>query len=68
VNGVSDRIVADAQTARDEGDTETADLYETLAPTVVPTDDQLNNTFPDKQLTEDEEAEWNDLFLEVIGG
>jgi spermidine/putrescine transport system substrate-binding protein len=68
VNGVSDRIVADAQTARDEGDTETADLYETLAPTVVPTEDQLNNTFPDKQLTEDEEAEWNDLFLEVIGG
>jgi hypothetical protein len=31
----------------------------------VPTDDQLANTFTDKELTEEEEAEWNDLWLEV---
>jgi spermidine/putrescine transport system substrate-binding protein len=68
VNGVQDQILANAQAARDEGDTETADLLEALAPTVVPTEEQLGNTFPDKQLTEEEEAEWNDLFLEVIGG
>ena len=36
-----------------------------LAPTVVPTEDQLANTYTDKELTEDEEAEWNDLWLEV---
>lgn len=65
VNGVSDRISQDAQAARDSGDTETADLYDTLAPTVVPTTDQIDNTYPDKQLTEEEEAQWNDLFLDV---
>ncbi len=68
VNGVQERIVEDAQAARDEGDTETADYYDALAPTVVPTEDQLANTYTDKELTEEEEAEWNDLFLEVIGG
>ena len=68
VAGVSDRIATDAQAARDAGDTETADLYEVLAPTVEPTEDQLANTYPDKQLSEEEEAQWNDLFLEVIGG
>jgi spermidine/putrescine transport system substrate-binding protein len=65
VNGVQEQILTDAQAARDEGDDETADYYELLAPTVVPTEDQLANTFTDKQLTEDEEAEWNNLWLEV---
>ena len=65
VNGVQEQIVADAEAYREDGDTENADYYETLAPTVVPTDDQLQNTYPDKQLTEEEEAEWNDLFLDV---
>jgi len=68
VAGLDERILADAQAARDEGDTETADLYEALAPTVVPTDDQTENTFTDKQMTEEEEAQWNELFEEVIGG
>ena len=32
-----------------------------------PTEDQIDNTYTDKQLTEEEEAEWNALFLEVLG-
>ena len=67
VTGVDELILADAETARDEGDTETADLYEALAPTVVPAEEQIVNTFTDKELDEDEEAEWNDLFESVIG-
>jgi spermidine/putrescine transport system substrate-binding protein len=66
VNGVSEQIAADAEAARGEGDTETADYYDALAPTVVPSPDQIDNTFPDKQLTEDEEKEWNDLFEVVL--
>jgi spermidine/putrescine transport system substrate-binding protein len=68
VKGVSEQITADAETARDDGDDETADLYEALAPTVVPAEDQIANTFTDKQLDEDEEKQWNDLFEVVIGG
>lgn len=68
VAGVDQRIRDDAETARAEGDTETADYYDILAPTVVPTEDQLTNTYEDKQLTEEEETAWNDLFIEVIGG
>ena len=33
-----------------------------------PTPDQIDNTYTDKQLSEEEEAEWNALFLEVLGG
>ncbi len=65
VAGVQDRILEDVQAYRDAGDTENADYYEAVAPTVVPTEDQLANTFTDKELTEEEEAEWNDLWLEV---
>jgi spermidine/putrescine transport system substrate-binding protein len=67
VKGVDELIAADAQTARDDGDAETADLYEALAPTVVPTEDQTANTYTDKQLTEEEETQWNDLFEPVLG-
>lgn len=67
VAGLDERIRQDAQAARDDGDAETADLYDALAPTVVPTSDQTANTFTDKQLTEEEEAQWNDLFEAVIG-
>ena len=68
VKGVDERIAADAETARADGDTETADLYEALAPTVVPSEDQTTNTYFDKELTEEEEAQWSDLFEPVIGG
>jgi spermidine/putrescine transport system substrate-binding protein len=68
VKGLDKRILADAKAARDDGDKETANLYQALAPTVVPTADQTANTFTDKQLDEDEEKEWNDLFEVVLGG
>lgn len=73
VTGVSELIQADAAAARAGSaeaspDPDTADLYDTLAPTVVPTADQLAGTYPDKQLDEAEEAQWNDLFLQVLGG
>ncbi len=67
VKGVDGLIAADAETARGDGDTETADLYDALAPTVVPTEDQTANTYTDKQLSEEEEAQWNDLFEPVLG-
>jgi spermidine/putrescine transport system substrate-binding protein len=65
VDGVQEQILANAETYRSEGDDESADYNEAIAPAVVPTEDQLANTFTDKQLTEEEEAEWNDLWLEV---
>jgi spermidine/putrescine transport system substrate-binding protein len=68
VAGLDERILADAAAAREAGDTETADLYEALAPTVVPTSDQTENTFFDKEMTEEEERQWNDLFEVVLGG
>jgi spermidine/putrescine transport system substrate-binding protein len=67
VAGLEERILEDAQAARDEGDTEWADTLEALAPTVVLNDEQTANTFTDKVMTEDEEAQWNDLFEAVIG-
>jgi spermidine/putrescine transport system substrate-binding protein len=73
VKGVSEKIKADADAARAGSadaspDPATGDLYDTLAPTVVPSPDQLAGTYPDKQLDEAEEAQWNDLFLKVLGG
>jgi len=67
VTGVDELIAADAETARADGDAETADLYDALAPTVVPTEDQTANTYADKELTEEEETQWNDLFEPVLG-
>jgi spermidine/putrescine transport system substrate-binding protein len=67
VAGLDERILEDAQAARDEGDTEWADTLEALAPTVVPSEDQIANTYTDKEMTEDEEAQWNELFEAVIG-
>ena len=67
VAGVADRIRDDATAAREAGDTETADLLDVLAPTVEPTSDQIDNTYTDKQLSEEEEAQWNALFDEVLG-
>lgn len=68
VANLDEQILADAQAARDAGDTETADYNEILAPTVIPTQDQIANTYTDKVMTEDEEAEWNRLFEEVLRG
>jgi spermidine/putrescine transport system substrate-binding protein len=68
VKGLPALIQADADAAREAGDTETADLLDVLAPTVEPTEDQIDNTYTDKQLSEEEDAEWNNLFEAVIGG
>lgn len=68
VAGVSERIQENADAAREAGDTDTADYLDGVAPIVVPTPDQIDNTYTDKQLSEEEEAQWNDLFLEVLGG
>jgi len=72
VKGVSEQIKADAEAARAGSadaspDPATADYYDALSPTVVPSAEQIGNTFPDKQLTEEEEAKWNNLFEAVIG-
>jgi spermidine/putrescine transport system substrate-binding protein len=66
VKGVVERIKADAQSYRDEGDKADANYYDAVAPTVAPTPDQLANTFDYPQFAnpEDEKA-WNDMFLEV---
>ena len=65
VEGVQERMLQDADAARDAGDTEDADRLEALAPGVVPTEDQIANTYTDKQMDEEEEAQWNDLWLDV---
>ena len=67
VKGLDARILEDAEAARAD-DPEWADTLEAMAPTVVPTADQIANTFTDKQLTEEEETQWNDLFEAVLGG
>ena len=66
VKGLDAKILEDADAARAD-DPEWADTLEAMAPTVVPSADQINNTFTDKQLSEDEEKEWNDLFDAVLG-
>ena len=66
VKGLDARILEDAEAARAD-DPEWADTLEAMAPTVVPTADQIDNTFTDKELSEDEEKEWNDLFDAVLG-
>jgi spermidine/putrescine transport system substrate-binding protein len=67
VKGVSERIKADADTYRANGDTDNADYYDAVAPTVAPTADELANTFdyPTLENADDEKA-WNDMFNEVV--
>jgi len=67
VKGVDARILTDAETARDEGDPDWAATLEAMAPTVVPAADQIANTYTDKQLSEEEETQWSDLFEPVLG-
>ena len=68
VDGVDEQIRANAEAAREEGDTETADILDVVADTVRPTDEQLANTHLDSPLDEEEERAWNELFLEVVAG
>jgi spermidine/putrescine transport system substrate-binding protein len=68
VKGVVERVRADAEAAADEGDQETADIYEVVADTANPSEEALQNVHNYKLLDEDEEREWNDLFNEVVAG
>ncbi|MDQ3492248.1 MAG: spermidine/putrescine ABC transporter substrate-binding protein [Chloroflexota bacterium] len=66
VRGVPDRVREDAQAARDEDDDEWADQLEVIADTAFPDEEQLENVFEYKRLTEEEERTWNELFTEVV--
>ncbi len=68
VQGVRELVLQHAQEARDEGDDEWADALEVIADTAVPTDDQLDNVYNYKVLSEAEERQWNDLFNTLISG
>jgi spermidine/putrescine transport system substrate-binding protein len=66
VTGVSERVLADAQAARDAGDEATALQLEEVARTAIPTEEQLAQIHQYKILTQDEETTWNNLFNEVL--
>jgi spermidine/putrescine transport system substrate-binding protein len=68
VSGVTERVLEDADAAEAEGDTEWAEALRVISATANPTDDMLANVHNYKRLTEEEEAEWNDLFNGVIAG
>jgi spermidine/putrescine transport system substrate-binding protein len=68
VIGVADVIRQDAADARADGDDEWADQLEVIANTSYPSADELANVYDYKQLTEEEERMWNDLFDEVLNG
>lgn len=66
VKDLDEKILEDAEDARAD-DPVWADTLELMAPTVVPAADQIANTYSDKQLSEEEETQWNDLFEPVLG-
>jgi spermidine/putrescine transport system substrate-binding protein len=65
VKGIAEKMLEDAEAARAD-DPDWADTLEAMAPTVVPTADRTANTYTDKELSEEEETEWNDLFEVVL--
>jgi spermidine/putrescine transport system substrate-binding protein len=67
VVGVRERVLADSEAARPD-DPEWADQLLQIAHDSFPDPEQLTNVFNYKQLTEDEERQWNDLFGEVVNG
>ena len=68
VTGVTERVLEDAETAEAEGDQEWADALRVIAETANPTDEVLAQVHNYRKLTEEEEAQWNDLFNEVVAG
>jgi spermidine/putrescine transport system substrate-binding protein len=68
VEGVSERVLEDKAAAEEEGDTEWAAALEVIAATATPTEEALANVHNYRRLSEEEEAEWNDLFNEVVAG
>jgi Spermidine/putrescine-binding periplasmic protein len=59
-----------AKDATDAGDSETADYLNAVADSelVFPTDDMLSRVYSYKNLSENEEKQWNDLFQAVVQG
>jgi spermidine/putrescine transport system substrate-binding protein len=68
VTGVTERVLEDAEAAEAEGDTEWAEALRVISATANPTDEMLEQVHNYRRLTEEEEAEWNDLFNEVVAG
>ena len=68
VTGVTERVLEDAETAEAEGDQEWADALRVIAETANPTDEVLANVHNYRKLSEEEEAQWNDLFNEFVAG
>jgi len=68
VTGVTERVLEDADTAEAERDTEWAEQLRVISATANPTDEMLAQVHNYKKLSEDEEAQWNDLFNEVVTG
>jgi spermidine/putrescine transport system substrate-binding protein len=66
VKGVVEQVKQDAKDARAD-DPEWADALEVIAATAFPNQQALDNVYTYKDLSEDEEAQWNDLFDEVVG-
>ena len=68
VEGVPEQVQADADAAREEGDTETADILDVVAETATPSEEALANVHRYKVLDEEEERQWNERFNEVVAG
>jgi spermidine/putrescine transport system substrate-binding protein len=66
VKGVVDQVKKDAKDARSD-DPEWAHALDVIAATAFPDQAALNNVTTYKDLSEDEERQWNDLFDEVVG-
>lgn len=66
VKGVREAILEDVQEFRDAGDEEDALYYEQVARDSFPDAGQMDNLHQYKQLTGDEERQWNTLFNEVV--
>jgi spermidine/putrescine transport system substrate-binding protein len=66
VKGVVEQVQQDAKDAKAD-DPEWAAALEVIAETAFPSQEALSNVHAYKQLSEDEEREWNDLFDEVVG-
>ena len=66
VQGVSERVLADAAAARAAGDEETATALDEVSRTAVPTAEQLAMIHQYKILTEQEETTWNNLFNQLV--
>jgi spermidine/putrescine transport system substrate-binding protein len=66
VKGVAEQVKADADEARANGDTETADALDVVSQTAFPDNATLQNVNTYKVLDESEERAWNDAFNQVV--